>query len=317
MELITVIIPIYNVEKFLERCITSVINQTYKSIEILLINDGSPDNSDKIMEKYAKKDNRIKCFYKKNGGLSDARNYGLKHAKGKYVCFIDSDDYIDKNYVLKLYDSIKQNSSEIAWCDFNMVDDSGITGEIIQTEDDLWSFEMPSACNKLFLKSLFTKNEIYFPKGIWYEDLATTPRLFFIAKKVSRVNEKLYNYYNNNESITKTYSKKVMDIKECLLTVYDFYKENNIKKYDDIIEYIYLYSGILNTTFRASMSNEVSIKELKEYVFDVEEKFPNIYNNKIGKKRLDKTRKLLMILVKMRMFSFAKIIIRTKKKIFG
>ena len=318
-DLVTIVVPIYNVEKYLDRCIKSITSQTYKNIEILLVNDGSPDNSDKIMEKWRKKDKRIKCLYKENGGLSDARNYAINRAKGKYICFIDSDDYIDEYYVEKLYNEMIKNDAEITWCNFNTVNDNGKTGEIIQNEEDLWSFEMPSACNKLFLKDLFIKNNIEFPKGVWYEDLATTPRLFFKAKKVAFVNECLYNYYFNAESITKTYCKKAMDVKKVLEIDYDFCLENNLlsnEKIYEILEYMFLYSE-LNTAFRASMAKDLKIKDIKEFTYFCESKFKTIYKNKIAKKRLELTRKILVVLLRLRLFVLLKVIIRVVKKVKG
>ena len=108
-ELITIVIPVYKVEKYIDRCIKSVINQTYKNLEIILVDDGSPDNCPKICDEYAEKDKRIKVIHKKNGGLSDARNVGIEAAKGKYISFIDSDDWIEKDFIECLYKSIKKN----------------------------------------------------------------------------------------------------------------------------------------------------------------------------------------------------------------
>lgn len=315
MDLITVVIPIYNVEKYLEKCIKSVLNQTYKNIEVLLINDGSPDNSDKIMERFSEKDDRIKCFYKKNGGLSDARNYALKRANGKYICFIDSDDFIDKTYVEKLYNSIIKEKSEIAWCNFRKIKNNDKKEKIIITEEDLWSFEMASACNKLFLTSLFKKNKIEFPKGIWYEDLATIPRIIFISKKVSWVNEDLYNYNYNSSSITKTYSNRCLEMKKVLEILYDFAKERNLleeKNTYEIIEYIFCFSGLIDTAFRICSAKDGNIKDYKKMVEWIEKLFPNIYSNEIAEKRFDLKRKIIFKLVKYRWFSMIKFLIKIR-----
>ena len=172
---------------------------------------------------------------------------------------------------------------------------------------------MPSACNKLFLLDLFTKNNIEFPKGIWYEDLATTPRLIITAKKISWVNEKLYNYYYNPDSITKTYSKKALDMKKVLEIDYDFALKHKLledKKIYEVLEYIFLYSGLLSTAFRTSASKDVKMKDFKSMVLWIEDKFPNIYNNKIAKKRLDFKRKALKTLIRFRMFYTMKLIVK-------
>ena len=119
--LISIIVPVYKVEKYLQECVTSIQNQTYRNLEIILVDDGSPDKSGKLCNEYAKRDSRIKVIHKVNGGLSSARNAGLKIAKGEYIGFVDSDDYIRKNMYEKLLDACIQNKTEIAACNYNYV----------------------------------------------------------------------------------------------------------------------------------------------------------------------------------------------------
>lgn len=314
--LITVVVPIYNVEKYLERCINSIMNQTYKNIEILLVNDGSPDNSKEIMEKYKGNDKRIKCFYKKNGGLSDTRNYAINIASGKYICFIDGDDYIENTFVEKLYNKIKDDKSDLAWCNFNLVNDDGKYDEIIINDKNIYDFEMPSACNKLYNIDIFKKNNIYFPVGIWYEDLATTPRILFSTNKISWVNEGLYNYYFNDSSITNTYSLKVLDSLKALKIVDDFVVENGIKNVDDKLKYLYLYNGILNTTFRLSMCKEANVCDIKNLVNVCLNRYPDLLKDKKYVSKLDFSRKVLRVLLKYKFYRVARWIILTKKKVF-
>lgn len=124
-DLVSVVIPIYNVEKYLRKCIETVIDQTYTNIEIILVNDGSTDNSLQICNQFKEKDKRIKVINKKNGGLSDARNVGIKNAQGKYICFIDSDDFISEKYIEELHNLIVENKAQIAVCGFENVNEFG------------------------------------------------------------------------------------------------------------------------------------------------------------------------------------------------
>lgn len=120
-ELISVIVPVYNVEKYIDKCINSIINQTYKNLEIILVDDGSPDNCGNICDEYSKKDNRIIVIHKENGGVSSARNIGIKNAKGKWITFVDSDDWIENDYVEKLSKIGIQNKAEVVLCGYNRI----------------------------------------------------------------------------------------------------------------------------------------------------------------------------------------------------
>ena len=116
---VSVIVPVYNVEKYLEKCLDSLVNQTLKEIEIIIVNDGSPDNSHKIIDKYTKKYKNIKAYLKENGGLSDARNYGLKKASGEYIAFLDSDDFVKEDMYQKMYEKAKSGNFDMIVCDLN------------------------------------------------------------------------------------------------------------------------------------------------------------------------------------------------------
>jgi glycosyltransferase involved in cell wall biosynthesis len=260
--LVSIIVPIYNVEKYLNKCIDSLIKQTYNKIEILLVNDGSKDNSNIIMEEYAKQDKRVKCFYKNNGGLSDARNYGLKNSNGEYVMFIDSDDYIALNAVELLVNSIKENSSEIAVCDMSYVYDdhqtytSGGNFDTLSFNDNHEViFINNSACNKLFKISLF--DDIKFPTGLWYEDLACIPIVLSKAKKVSKINEALYFYVQRGDSIAHTISNKIFDIYQAIKMISDYYDNHQL---DKEINKLYIEHGLFLTTLRIKDSGDEVIK---------------------------------------------------------
>ena len=255
-DLISIVVPVYNVEKYIKKCIDSIINQTYQNLEIILVDDGSPDKCGEICEEYSKKDNRIKVIHKENGGVSDARNAGLEKATGEYIAFIDSDDYIDKNYISTLYNMCITNKAEIAQCSFKRVTDNQIANEKdvenkivnmsgIEAIKNIFKenyIEYTVAWNKLYKKSLF--DNIKYPKGKLHEDEATTYKLFYEAKIVSVTNEKLYYYYIRQNSITNTkFSLRRLDYIEELEEQLKFFNDRNEE--DIYLEVYYRYARSL------------------------------------------------------------------------
>lgn len=218
-DLVSVVIPIFNVEKYLEKCVNSLVNQIYKNLEIILVDDGSTDNSGNIANELSKSDNRIKVYHKKNGGLSNARNFGIKQAKGKYIGFIDSDDYIENEMYEFLYNNLIENKADISICGrFVNYDDgreltqykTGIK-KVMDNVDGLITlnsfkyFDM-SACDKLYEKSLF--NDIEFPYGLKCEDYYTMYKLFDKSRIIVYESKPMYHYYQREGSISRN---KIMD----------------------------------------------------------------------------------------------------------
>ena len=214
-ELITVIVPVYNVEKYIHKCIDSIINQTYKNLEIILVDDGSPDNCGKICDEYAKKDSRIKVIHKENGGLSDARNAGIDVAKGEYLCFIDSDDEVTIDYVEYMYNMIVEDNTDMAISEVKKIlKKSDIANlEVKEIEHNIYEPEQVfyymllaikgdvCAYAKLYNKKLF--DNIRYPKGKVYEDSATTYKIIDKCESISYGNKKCYLYYTRPGSISK------------------------------------------------------------------------------------------------------------------
>lgn len=209
-DLITIVIPAYNVEEYLPKCIDSVINQTYSNLEIILVDDGSPDSCGKICDNYKKMDNRIKVIHKENGGLSDARNVAIDICKGKYITFIDSDDYVSKKYIENLYIALISNNADISTCDYisfsNKVEKKYITfksiplNNIDALENMLYQKNVTTcAWGKLYKTSLF--KDIRYPKGKICEDLDTTYKLFAKSKKIVITNNNDYFYFQRPSSI--------------------------------------------------------------------------------------------------------------------
>lgn len=210
--LISVIVPIYNVEKYLARCVDSIVNQTYKNLEIILVDDGSPDSCPQMCDDYAKKDSRIKVVHKKNGGLSDARNAGMAVATGEYISFIDSDDYVSDDFFECLLDVINKENSDIAECSVvkfyedNRFDEfsDDLSVKTYDTQDAMSALiaENPfhqHVWNKLYKTELV--KDIPYAVGKLNEDEFWTYQVFGRANKVSKLNKTMYYYFQRNSSI--------------------------------------------------------------------------------------------------------------------
>lgn len=205
-DLISIVVPVYNVADFVGECIDSILAQNYKTTEIILVDDGSTDNSGKICDDYAKKHRNIRVIHQKNAGLSAARNKGLSVAKGKYICFIDSDDYILPGYLSELLNAINKNGSNIAVCGYGDIlpQEETISGQdatirFLTQQENLDIL----AWNKLYRLDIFKNNDILYPEGKNHEDNLTTYKLYSHAKKVSYVARSLYYYRERENSIMK------------------------------------------------------------------------------------------------------------------
>lgn len=278
-DLVSIVVPIYNVEDYLRECIDSILEQTYKNIEIILVNDGSQDNCGKICDEYGKRDRRIKVIHKKNGGLSDARNTGINEATGKYIAFVDSDDYVEKKYIELLYKAIKDNNTQISQCGIFRIDnEKKLLGEfkynynvvnnsrnmMIDVYNGKW--ENIVVWNKLYLKSLF--DNIKFPKGKIHEDEFTTYKIYYSVDKVSIIKQSLYNYRKNENSITgNNYNIKRLDVLEALNERKNFFYSIGDKQLYNMTLELYLCKLRESYAFiKKYISNkEVLNKILKEY----------------------------------------------------
>ncbi len=225
-ELISIIVPVYNVKEYLEKSVKSIINQTYKNIEIILVDDGSTDGSDKLCDKLAKIDNRIKVIHKINGGVSQARNVGIDIAKGEYISFVDSDDFVTQDFCETLYNVLKENDADISSVKFRMIRENGekiyengedkdklvpiktkvYEGNDIIKETLLMKSFKSYACTKLYKKEIFEKHR--FKENINYEDLLFNYEVMKNTKKVAYINKECYLYVKRKNSITATCSEK-------------------------------------------------------------------------------------------------------------
>ena len=242
-EKISVIVPVYNVEQYLERCIDSIINQTYKNLEIILVNDGSTDNSGQLCDELAKKDDRIRVIHKKNGGLSDARNVGVDEAKAELIGFIDSDDYIDEDMYELLINNLKAANADLSMCGHYDVYNNVLEAQVVDKKT--WELSPQeaikmvmeakilsvTAVNKLYKKSLFS--ELKFEIGKIAEDAFIMIKLLDKCNKIVATNEKKYYYVHRENSITtQKFSLKFLNVIEA----YEQNKEIILEKYPELKE---------------------------------------------------------------------------------
>ncbi len=333
-DLISIIVPIYNVEKYLNKCIESIVNQTYENIEIILIDDGSNDNSGIICDEYAKKDNRIIVVHKENGGVSSARNKGLKIAKGEWISFVDADDWIEQIFCQTLLNKVTQEQADIALCGYNRITDNRI--EKINANNQ----EVFLNSNEYLVKSLnpqtgfgfchmkLIKKEVL--KSISFnerievgEDALFNIQLSTYIKKAVFLKQPLYNYRINNQSVVKRYDenyankylKSMKIIEEYIWQEYNEENEENIEikqNYYNFVAY-HIMLIIVNYCYHPDnkMCNAQRKNMLKEVInndlFIIGLKKSN-YNN------ISLTRKITLYTLKHKLYWLTAIICKIRQK---
>lgn len=283
-ELISIIVPIYKVEKYLDFCISSIVNQTYKNLEIILVNDGSMDLCPEICKKWEQIDRRICVINKKNGGLSDARNFGIAAASGEYFSFIDSDDYVDSHFIEFLYETMRAANSDISMCAYSMVREETNKKNNIEIEHD-YTIETYSredalrrllssnpfgdyAWNKLYKKKLF--DSIRYPIGRKMEDIGTTYLLFDQCSKISFINCPLYYYVQRNGSILHNIDLKYHIDKYILSYERYLYLGN---RYPDLLENKLFFANIIIADYPF-----IDVDEKKKALNELRALWPTVKN---------------------------------------
>ena len=287
---LSIIIPCYNVEKFVEKCITSLVDQTLDNIEIIAVNDGSKDDTLKILKKLSKKHSNIIVIDKKNGGVSAARNDALKIAKGEYIGFLDSDDWVEPEMFEKMYNKAIKENLDIVACNTNAVypnENKLISSNVKETStpEDLMLNAYAVIWNKIYKKSII--DGIQFKEGMTFcEDVLFLYMVYSRVKKVGAINEALHYYLQREGSLTYTYDKKLYQLVDSLDSVVEYYKkERKLKKYHDEIEYSYV--RYLYATFVKRLAKTKDKEEFKkgvDYVIKkVKSTFPEYKKNKYMK----------------------------------
>ena len=287
---LSIIIPVYNTQDYLADCLNSVIYDNLPDYEIIIVNDGSTDGSSAIISEYhSKHPDLIHVINKENGGLGDARNYGMNAASGEFLLFLDSDDKLAANAIIEILEELK---SEFDICIFDLqqinIDDDEIgiirgsekNGSFSLDEYPELLFQPPAACNKIIRRSLFSDNSISFPARFWFEDLYTIPKLYPFAKKVKYIEKKWYLYLMRSGSITNSKNPQrnieMIDVVDEILSFY-----HNTGKYNQFckqLEYMAFYNQFLTSTTRVNLAKPNSPVQGK-LVDDFIKKFPSYRDN--------------------------------------
>lgn len=297
--IISVIIPVYNVERYIKKCIDSVVNQTFIHFEIIIVNDCSTDNSEQIIFEYKKKDDRI-IYVKneKNLGLGGARNEGLKYCKSKFVLFLDSDDWLEINTIKILVDEITNNDTDIDIFIFGMYKyfERNMKRKIMYqpeaatfkenfeiAKNFLNPFNNPfliSACNKLYKKRLFDNEHNLFPKRLFYEDLSTTFKLILSSKKIVILPHILYNYLLRDGSITKQITTKHIDDIFIASEQMQYFIAQNYSMYSDLLPRFFFHHVIIRTLDKVLLTSDDNQKYFKR----MQKNIKKLTFNKLGER---------------------------------
>ena len=284
---VSIVAAVYNLEKYLPRCLDALVNQTLQEIEILCVDDGSTDSAPQIIDEYAKKyPEKVKAFHKQNGGEFTTRNYGLERATGEYVTFVDTDDWVEADWAEKLYNTAKENDADLAVCGFERIDLD--TGKVVSTnmtnfghsvkkinpQDDFMLFINPAPWNKIY--KLEKVKDLRFLDFRGFNDMIFLTSSYTRIKKVAFVPDVLYHYYLRYDSQIHSVNKQdVENFKKYLLELKEFYiKENKyeeMKNILDLMAFIHLGTSVM---YRASYDKNINIKKmLKETIRYLDENF--------------------------------------------
>lgn len=287
MPKVSIVVPVYNVEKYIKKCMDSLVNQTLQDIEIIAVNDGSTDDSINILNEYKKRfPNIIKVHSKTNGGLSDARNFGMKYATGEYIAFVDSDDYVEIDMYEKMYNKAKEEDSDMVECDFiwefpnkKKID----RGVVYRNKNEMIVYARVVAWNKLIRKKIIDEIHIEYPKGLRYEDIEFFYKMVPYYKKVSFVKEPLVHYIQRSDSISNVQNSRTSEIFTVLDNVITYYRKNEIfEEYRNELEYTYARI-LLCSSFRrmVKISDKQTRKKLLNKTWErLNDQFPDWKKNK-------------------------------------
>lgn len=295
MAKVDIVVPIYNVEEYLERNLESLRTQTYKDIRVLCINDGCTDQSQKIIDQFVSKDSRFESYIKKNGGLSDARNFGLKYVDSEYVMFIDSDDFCEENMVELSVEQMDSNGLDMLVFAYNQyyVEDGrkekielGIEDGVYNLKEnkDILAKTPNAAWNKMYRTNLFKEHDIEYPFGYRHQDLGTTAKLMLHSNKIGYINEALYNYLiDRPNNITAQIDKKLYHIIDMSKEIMDYYKAQKVfDLYKEEFKYLVTRNFIQSLRKAVRLKDKDFVNQFLDDIFEVENDYFKNVKDKYG-----------------------------------
>ena len=320
---LSIIVPVYGVEKYIDKCLNSLVKQSLKEIEIIVVNDGTKDNSQKIIDKYVKKyPDKIKSYIKENGGQGSARNYGLEKANGEYIGYVDSDDFVEKDMYKKLYNKAKENNYDIVVCgNYNVSEDyqnKNIDAFINNYNTDLENifFGKMAVWNKIYKRDILIKNKLEFKEKVWYEDLAFTLKAIMNSNTFAFIDEPLYDYLiREGSTMNNSNVQRNLEILDAFNDILSYIQHNKKEEYFSKIEFLaidHIYISTIVRVLKAEADDKVKRETINKLIDYMNKKFPNYKNNKYIN-TLSKNRKIIYKLINMKMYKLVDLIFKVKK----
>ena len=320
---LSIIVPVYGVEKYIDKCLNSLVKQSLKEIEVIVVNDGTKDNSQKIVDKYVKKyPDKIKSYIKENGGQGSARNYGLKKASGEYIGYVDSDDFVEKDMYKKLYNKAKENNYDIVVCgNYNVSEDyqnKNIDAFINNYNTDLENifFGKMAVWNKIYKRDILIKNKLEFKEKVWYEDLAFTLKAIMNSNTFAFIDEPLYDYLiREGSTMNNSNVQRNLEILDAFNDILSYIQHNKKEEYFSKIEFLaidHIYISAIVRVLKAEADDKVKRETINKLIDYMNKKFPNYKNNKYIN-TFSKNRKIIYKLINIKMYGLINLIFKVKK----
>lgn len=320
---LSIIVPVYGVEKYIDKCLNSLVKQSLKEIEVIVVNDGTKDNSQKIVDKYVKKyPDKIKSYIKENGGQGSARNYGLKKASGEYIGYVDSDDFVEKDMYKKLYNKAKENNYDIVVCgNYNVSEDyqnKNIDAFINNYNTDLENifFGKMAVWNKIYKRDILIKNKLEFKEKVWYEDLAFTLKAIMNSNTFAFIDEPLYDYLiREGSTMNNSNVQRNLEILDAFNDILSYIQHNKKEEYFNKIEFLaidHIYISAIVRVLKADSDKNIKKETIEKLINYMNKNFPNYKSNKYIN-TLSKNRKIIYKLINIKMYGLINLIFKVKK----